>query len=148
MDKIYTCKICSATSDMVEFYEGVTNRCKECHKEKVRQNRVDNSDYYRAYDAKRFRDDPNVRERHRRYQATEGGRASMRRAQEKWIDGNQDKRAAHNLLNSAVKSGRVRKPDKCSKCGEGGRIEGHHTDYTKPLDVMWLCRQCHVNEHK
>lgn len=38
-----------------------------------------------------------------------------------------------------------RKP--CSGCGH--RIaEKHHEDYSKPLDVVWLCRECHLQLHK
>jgi hypothetical protein len=36
-----------------------------------------------------------------------------------------------------------RKP--CQKCGE--KAEMHHEDYSKPLEVTWLCRECHLNLH-
>lgn len=148
MEKIRTCNICGVTSEVAEFYRGVTSRCKECHKEKVRQNRADNVDYYRAYDAKRFREDPRVVERHRRYQRTEAGKASMRKSREKWVKENQDKRAAHVILGNAVRDGRVGKPEVCEECGAMGKIHGHHDDYTKPLDVEWLCQTCHFARHK
>jgi hypothetical protein len=40
----------------------------------------------------------------------------------------------------------------CSVCGatqsdDGSVIQKHHADYTKPLEVRWLCRLCHINEH-
>jgi hypothetical protein len=54
------------------------------------------------------------------------------------------KNAARQKLNSAVKSGKLVRPASCSVCGaSGGRIDGHHHDYTKPLDVVWLCTLCH-----
>ena len=40
------------------------------------------------------------------------------------------------------------KPSICSKCGAEGRIEAHHADYNKPLEVVWLCRIHHVEAHR
>jgi hypothetical protein len=57
------------------------------------------------------------------------------------------KRRAHNILHGAVHYGKVIKPDACERCGTKGRVEGHHHDYTKALDVEWLCRSCHVAHH-
>jgi len=143
-----TCTICGATSDETSFYDGVNNRCAECHKAKVRENRAANVARYRAYDAQRFQDDPRVLARHKRYQSTEAGKASMLASRKKWLEENSDKRAAHVILGNSVKCGRIIKPDKCARCGSGGRIHGHHHDYTKPLDVLWLCSKCHHAEHK
>jgi len=142
------CKVCGVTSDAAEFYAGVNTRCKECHKAKVRENRVQKADYYREYDAYRYQADPKVRQRHRRYAATEGGKAALTASRKKWHEANAEKRAAHTILNNAVRDGRAVKPANCQCCGSTGRIEGHHKDYTLPLDVMWLCRSCHVAEHR
>ncbi len=35
----------------------------------------------------------------------------------------------------------------CAKCGDA-KSEMHHHDYSKPLEVEWLCRKCHLAEHK
>ena len=145
----HTCKVCGVTSDAAEFYKGVNTRCKECHKQKVRENRREKADYYRTYDAHRYRTDPKVKSRHRRYQATEAGKASIRASREKWLLENAGKRAAHVILNNAVRDGRVLKPDTCQTCGAPGcTIHGHHQDYTKPLDVKWVCSLCHVAIHR
>jgi hypothetical protein len=143
-----TCKVCSATDESTEFYAGVSNRCKECHKEFVRKNRKEMADYYREYDAMRFQNDPRVRERHRRYQQTETGKASMLESRKKWVSKNPEKRAAHIILGNRIRSGEIVKPDKCEQCGCGGRLHGHHHDYSKPLEVEWLCQNCHVTRHK
>lgn len=39
---------------------------------------------------------------------------------------------------------------KCSRCGKSGeeqRIELHHPNYDEPLEVVWLCKSCHMEVH-
>ena len=60
---------------------------------------------------------------------------------------NPEKAEAGYLVYHAVRSGRISRPDRCSNCCEVGHIEGHHPDYTKPLDVVWLCKTCHAARH-
>lgn len=167
MDK-KSCKKCGEEKLLSHFYkhpkaaDGRDSSCKDCRKEAVRKNREKNADYYRAYDAKRFKEDPRVRARHKRYQATEAGQESMRRAKEKWArenpdelraakkrwaDANPEKKRAHTMVGNAVRDGRLSKPEKCEECGAGGLIHGHHEDYSKPLDVDWLCPKCHAKRH-
>jgi len=39
-------------------------------------------------------------------------------------------------------------PKPCEKCGSTSRIEKHHDDYQKPLEVRWLCRAHHAEHTK
>lgn len=34
----------------------------------------------------------------------------------------------------------------CQICGYD-KVEAHHSDYSKPLDIIWLCRGCHLKCH-
>lgn len=151
------CFKCNEIKELSFFYkhpemaDGHVNKCKECNKKDVRENRGRKIDYYREYDAYRFQNDPRVRERHRRYQATPAGKESIRTSTLNYINKRPEARAAHILVGNAVKSGVLIKPLSCSKCGDftsSRRLHAHHEDYYKPLDVVWLCVQCHVDEHK
>lgn len=52
---------------------------------------------------------------------------------------------ARRLLAKAVKRGDItRQP--CIVCGDR-KSEGHHPDYSKPIDVIWLCRKHHAMIH-
>lgn len=55
------------------------------------------------------------------------------------------KRKAQDALNTKLKSGKIIK-QQCEICGEK-RVHGHHDDYSKPLEVRWLCSQHHVEWH-
>ena len=35
----------------------------------------------------------------------------------------------------------------CLKCGINKDLQRHHPDYSKPLEVIILCRKCHNNIH-
>ncbi len=38
-------------------------------------------------------------------------------------------------------------PDQCQRCDDRSGIEAHHEDYNKPMDVIYLCKRCHTDEH-
>jgi hypothetical protein len=79
-----------------------------------------------------------------RYRRSAKGRAAKRRYAAKYPQ----KDRARKALSAAVRRGVLDRPDSCSRCGGPGRPEGHHDDYTRPLDVAWLCKPCHVAEHR
>jgi len=55
--------------------------------------------------------------------------------------------AAIKIYKYAIRRGQlVRGP--CAVCGTTEGIDGHHTDYTQPLNVVWLCKPHHREEHK
>jgi rubredoxin len=58
-----------------------------------------------------------------------------------------EKARARALLNAAVRRGDIHRPASCPVCGTAGRVEGHHHDYAKPLEVTWLCPLCHAAKH-
>ena len=37
-------------------------------------------------------------------------------------------------------------PEPCAICGSAGKHR-HHPDYSKPLDIVWLCAGCHQRLH-
>lgn len=51
-------------------------------------------------------------------------------------------------VQSAVNSGDLVRPETCERCGKEGPVVAHHSDYSKPLDVRWLCHKCHKLEHR
>jgi ribosomal protein S27AE len=62
-----------------------------------------------------------------------------------WAARNPEKRQATWTLNNAVRDGKITK-EPCEVCGEA-KVEAHHDDYSKPLDVRWLCLAHHGQQH-
>lgn len=143
------CKSCETELPEDTGFYARDNTCKECRKAKVRASRASKVEYYREYDRRRFKEDPRVRERHKKYQATGAGKEAIKRAKRKFIEKNTIKRAAHVLVGNAVRDGRLTKPKACESCGEAPkRLHGHHDDYAQPLNVRWLCPRCHKEWHE
>ncbi len=58
-----------------------------------------------------------------------------------------EKKRAVYAANNAVRDGRLQRKTECERCGVSGiRLEKHHADYSKPLEVEFLCRLCHKKE--
>ncbi len=58
-----------------------------------------------------------------------------------------ERRRAGNLVAAAIFRGNL-KPRPCEVCGATRDIDAHHDDYSKPLDVRWLCRAHHKQHHE
>jgi len=93
-------------------------------------------------------------ENYERERAKERAKEAKRREKRKEYD---RKRAqtpqwkAREQLKSAVRRGDILKPTACEDCGKelpSRLIHGHHHDYSKPLEVEWLCTRCHGRRHR
>ena len=59
-----------------------------------------------------------------------------------------EKTKARVAVHYALKTGRLTRPDHCESCLKKRFAESHHEDYSKKLDVEWLCKKCHVERRK
>ena len=82
----------------------------------------------------------------RKYEQSEKGKVTHKKKDAKRRQHFPEKVRAHNALNNAIQAG-IMMRQLCSKCG-AANAEGHHPDYSKPLEVVWLCGDCHRNVHK
>lgn len=128
-----TCFKCNRSLPRTEFYrhsamlEGVLGKCKECTKRDVSEREA------------RLRQDPEwmARERQRCVR--------KQRVYNKRVPS--DKRRARVAVSNAVQRGKIVKPSRCERCHtevQRARLDAHHEDYSRPLDVRWLCRRCHT----
>lgn len=142
MINMIICSICCVPKPETEFYYHTRNgvktpfsSCKQCHKDSVR--------FYRQTPRGR----EVSRECCKRQSKSEYRKAKNRKHSLKWARNNKHKRSAHDRLLRAVKKGLIVKPNCCSICHQPCKPEAHHPDYSKPLEVLWLCQPCHRNQH-
>lgn len=96
-----------------------------------------------------------LREKYVRDRDSEKRRASERSRVKKRAQMYPEKMKAKRAVRSAIECGGLVRPSVCQQCGttpppmRDGRspIQAHHDDYSKPLEVRWLCVRCHINEH-
>jgi len=90
-----------------------------------------------------------ARHRAKSARARADGRISSKevkkKGQDAWYQRNKKKKYTHSCVSYALKSGKlIRQP--CEVCNEP-RVQAHHDDYSKPLDVKWLCVKHHAERH-
>lgn len=132
------CPNCGERKPLTEFHrhsgrrDGRSSYCKECACERARKWEAENRERANRTAREWNRANPDkVAARHRR-----------------WIEAHPEKRAAQVQLGHAIEAGRIVRPTNCEDCGSDGLIHGHHDDYSKPLDVRWLCPRCHKAAHR
>lgn len=128
------CFKCRKVKPLDEFYrhpqmgDGYLGKCKDCTKRDTQLNYRVRLEQYHEYDRERYQEP--VR-RAQSYHQTVKQRAR-----------HPEKARAYGAVSRAVRNGRLTRGP-CEICGTTVKVEAHHTDYSKPLDVRWLCRTHH-----
>ena len=143
-----TCFKCRVPKPLTAFYahpgmaDGHFGKCKECMKADVKKNRKDKIEQYTQYEKQRAQQ-PHRIEARKEYAATPEGREAGNRAKRAWEARNPEKKKAATAVSNAVRDGKLVRGKNCQVCGSDRNIEAHHEDYSKPFEIVWLCKKHH-----
>lgn len=82
-----------------------------------------------------------IRAERKRWRATH--KTEILTYQRAYYDKNKKSELSHWKVQSAIRSGKLIRPDHCSICSVKVDPVGHHNDYAEPLKVIWVCSKCH-----
>ncbi len=129
------CGMCGEQKPISDFHRYIPylryfRDCKKCLHEKARLSKL------RNYDP--------VKQRIKTLNRKLSGKSleSAKRMVEKYPE----KYKARYMFRHAVNKGVIKK-EPCRECGDI-KVEGHHPDYSKPLEVIWLCKKHHAIIHR
>jgi hypothetical protein len=132
------CYRCGIEKPLDQYYrcarnaDGLANECKPCDCERQRLRRAKDRERVNAYN--------------RRYK--KANRDASSAAAQRWKVKNRAAVRAHKKVEKAVREGVLLRPDRCEQCNSEGALHGHHHDYAKALEVVWLCPLCHRQAHR
>ena len=155
------CTKCEVPQVLTEFYprkstkDGLAYWCKSCARDYRKENIVSINESASVY---RTENREEINSRGRKYRSENPdktaeclqkhrskNRDSINKKAKLYQADNPNKMKARQLLSTAIKAGSIIR-GLCS-CGSTKPTDGHHEDYSKPLEVEWLCRPCHRQWH-
>lgn len=140
------CKTCAQDKEASAFYVSNQARCKECVKASVTAHRKANLERVRAYDRMRGSMPHRVAAR-ADYAKTKAYAESHEAASVRWAAKHPERRRASHLVGNAVRDGKLVPWPVCAIPECDRKPQGHHADYSRPLDVVWLCPAHHKQAH-
>ncbi len=129
------CLICKKNLEFSFFYKnhlrksGYSNKCKECEILVKREQRIKHPVTYKKKDTAYY----------------QKNKKKVLDNRMRWYHKNKDKILAHEKVKRALFNGTLLRKS-CEKCGNSKSV-AHHDDYSKPLEVRWLCARCHMRLH-
>jgi hypothetical protein len=159
-EKHKTCFKCGETKPLSDFYkhpkmtDGHVNKCKECNKVDVGQNRRDKIDYYQEYDRNRGRNHLSdrylkrlSRNRSPEYKESESYAHKISLGK---TDFSRSRKVSNSAVSNAIRDGKLTRPNCCEYCGKSCKPQAHHSSYADDmkLTVTWLCTECHGKVHR
>lgn len=158
------CSCCKTLKSRTDFYSdkmqstGLKSECKECASAYSAKKRI--------LKPKRPRKDPELIYKEMLLKNREWCRKNadvLKQRRREWVANNKDKQAAYDRSRRrdplvkekerirsravyALKKGHLKRTP-CVNCG-GEKVEMHHPDYSKPLEVIFLCHKHHMELHR
>jgi len=150
-------------------FDGLNQKCKDCCKARAKisvrsESALKKSRIYRLQWQKERR--PMLNERckqyylnniekrreylkikQKEYLQTQKGKLAHKNNSKEFREKNPEKIEAQQSTRRAIKKGLLIRPKICSKCQKNCKPHAHHEDYSKHLDIIWLCNDCHYNHH-
>lgn len=144
------CRACGLMKPLGEFYrhpkmaDGRLNSCKACVRARVARHRAANLERAQEYDRVR-----GLLPHRKAAVKARASRYADRKANylRRYREAHQDRDTARCAVNNAIRDGKL-KAKPCERCTFALGVQAHHEDYSKPLDVVWLCTKCHGARHR
>lgn len=136
------CSKCKTDKPSIEFYASPKEkRCKSCMAEKYKRWVTSEKGHsVRLASSLKF-----SRSEKGKIVSRRGGKTYRAKPENRDWDKFRDKRNARLKVFHALRSGKIKKKC-CKECGSVD-TQGHHEDYSKPLEVIWLCPMHHTQIH-
>jgi predicted nucleic acid-binding Zn-ribbon protein len=163
------CTKCGQTKDVSEFYgnknakDGLEWGCKKCKSEqyykRYKQDPKAILDRNRKYATSKAgienrsnwieRSKNKLHEYRVRYIHTKKGKEAVEKKIKRYNNEYPEKRYAKEVIHDLVRRGKLPRVNTltCHRCHVNQAEHYHHPDYSKPMDVIPLCVQCHIDIH-
>lgn len=144
------CFKCRQVKMRTEFYrhpkmgDGLLGKCKECTKRDTadRVSKLSTNPDWVEYERERCR----IKQRKCRLNGTDKKTTQARK--KAWEERNIHKKTAQSKAHYAKRRGVLKIPNRCEVCESTPPEHMHHHDYSRPLDVVWVCTKCHGVLHR
>ena len=140
-----TCSKCHCEKTLDDFHksknslDGHKSSCKECRKTE------ENPVVVRLRASKWYYDNPE-RAKTTRITYRNKHKESWNKYQSEWRKNHPQHAAAHWTVNNKIRQGSLERQP-CEVCGKH-KAHAHHDNYSKRLDVRWLCPKHHSSYHR
>lgn len=150
------CSKCNEEKHHRLFYTNkgkINSRCKVCHNTAVKKSKNKNKESYLKYGRDYYHKNKERRREYEREYYKENKLLISERKRvynKEWYHKNKlnkEKHLVRSRTYNKIKNGTINIKD-CESCGSSVSVEVHHLDYNNPDQIMFLCRQCHVDWHK
>ncbi len=152
------CTKCHKKKDLIEFYkdryssDNYSYQCKKCiNAYRYLYCRTERGKEVSRNNSKLYRETVKGRLNHRKcmakYRNSVKGKQNKKIYDKQYRKDHPRKKRTWWIFNNAIRQRKIKRKTHCDHCGINTKPHGHHPDYRKPLEVIWLCRYCHTKLH-